>query len=361
MTHDVPVVDADLRSSLAGALVDALITDGALRSERWIRAFRAVPRDAFVPCVFVDPQHDGRYEPLNGARPGQRHEWLELVYCDEPLVVQVDGATWLSSSSQPSLMARMLEALAVTGAERVLEIGTGTGYNAALLCQGLGSGQVTSVDIDAGLVGRARTRLRVLGFQPAVAVADGSQGWPSGAPYDRIMATCSMPSVPAAWISQCASGALIMVNLYRELGGGALALLTADGAGPAAGSCRSAAGSCPLGAAPIRVPLTCWTRTGPSLGSKRRSRSRPRCSTTTRSACWPRCASQACSGSAWYWRTTPSKPGCLARTDLGHARTPQIRGPRFKAAPFICGVASTGSTMTGRRLAARTGRSSGLP
>jgi protein-L-isoaspartate(D-aspartate) O-methyltransferase len=93
----------------------------------------------------------------------------------------------------------------------------------------LGSRQVTSVDIDADLIDAARARLREHGYQPVVAVADGAQGYTGGAPYDRIMAACSMPSVPAAWIGQCAPGALIMVNLYRELGGGALALLTVNG------------------------------------------------------------------------------------------------------------------------------------
>lgn len=216
----------DRRQGLPEALAARLAASGALRTRRWIKAFETVPRHVFVPQVFIDPAHTGNYERVDGTGPGQRDRWLDLVYRDGPLVTQLgERGTWLSSSSQPSLMARMLEALDFKGGERVLEIGTGTGYNAALLCAGLGSGLVTSIDIDASLVSGARDRLRELGFAPTLEVADGAEGYPGAAPYDRIIATCSLPRVPAAWIGQAAPGALILVNLYRELGGGALALL----------------------------------------------------------------------------------------------------------------------------------------
>jgi methyltransferase of ATP-grasp peptide maturase system len=215
---------------LPKALAARLTASGALRAPRWIRAFETVPRHVFVPQIFIDPAHTGAYEPVDGTEPGQRERWLDLVYRDNPLVTLLgERGTWLSSSSQPSLMARMLEALDFNGGERVLEIGTGTGFNAALLCAGLGSGLVTSIDIDASLVSRARDRLRELGYAPALAVADGAEGHPGTAPYDRIIATCSLPRVPPAWIGQAAPGALILLNLYRELGGGALALLRVSG------------------------------------------------------------------------------------------------------------------------------------
>ena len=62
-----------------------------------------------------------------------------------------------------------------------------------------------------------------------LAVGDGADGYRGGAPYDRVIATCSLPEIPAAWIDQAAPGARILVNLHRELGGGALALLTVSG------------------------------------------------------------------------------------------------------------------------------------
>jgi methyltransferase of ATP-grasp peptide maturase system len=226
VTDETPPAVADLERRLSRSLVDGLSAREVLRSERWKRAFQKVSRQLFVPRIFVDRQRAGRYELLDGGDPGSRREWLEHVYEDEPLVTELDGDTWLSSSTQPSLMAMMLEALAVTGTERVLEIGTGTGYNAALLCEGLGSEQVTSIDIDGGLVNAARVRLHRMGYRPDLATADGATGYPGAAPYDRIMATCSMPRIPAEWIAQAAPRGRIMVNLYRELGGGALALLT---------------------------------------------------------------------------------------------------------------------------------------
>lgn len=221
---------ADRERELPAALAARLAASGALRAPRWIRAFETVPRHHFVPQVFVDPAHTGAWELVDGTQAGQRERWLSLVYRDNALVTQLtERGVFLSSSSQPSLMARMLEALDFKGAERVLEVGTGTGYNAALLCAGLGSAPVTSIDIDAGLIDAARGRLRELGYAPVLAVADGTDGYQDGAPYDRIVATCSLPQVPAAWIEQAAPGAIILVNLHRELGGGALALLEVSG------------------------------------------------------------------------------------------------------------------------------------
>jgi methyltransferase of ATP-grasp peptide maturase system len=221
---------ADRERELPRALAARLAASGALRARRWIRAFETVPRHHFVPRIFVDPAHTGSWELVDGTQAGQRERWLNLVYRDNALVTQLsERGMFLSSSSQPSLMARMLEALAFTGGERVLEVGTGTGYNAALLCAGLGSAPVTSIDIDAGLIAVARDRLRELGYTPALAVGDGAGGYQDAAPYDRIIATCSLPQVPVAWIEQSAPGAVILVNLHRELGGGALALLKVSG------------------------------------------------------------------------------------------------------------------------------------
>lgn len=227
---------------LRAALVEHLTHAGVLRSDRWRCAFERVPRHVFVPRLFLDRDSDGRFTPLDGDRPECREEWLRAVYSDDTLITQLDGdeRTWktavatgsvtgvpTSSSSQPALMATMLEALDIEDGQRVLEIGTGTGYNAALICEALGDGHVMSVDIDAGLVASAQKRLAGLGYRPTLAAADGGDGLADGAPYDRIMATCSLPAVPPAWIAQTRRGGRILVNLHRPLGGGALVLLTA--------------------------------------------------------------------------------------------------------------------------------------
>lgn len=251
-----PVSDVRLRNDM----VEILVKNGDLRSSRWRRAFERVPRHLFVPEVFVDRDNDGRYAALDGTREDQRAEWLRAVYADDTLTTQLDGDdhAWLrarhdgtvtgiptSSSTQPELMALMLEVLDVRDDTRVLEIGTGTGYNAAVLCEGLGDHNVVSVDVDAGLVERARQALRLLGYRPGLATVDGAEGQAQGAPYDRIIATCSLPAVPSAWLTQVREGGLILVNLNRGLGGGALVRLTVTGAPTRpAGASRSSRATC---------------------------------------------------------------------------------------------------------------------
>ena len=112
-------------------------------------------------------------------------------------------------------MATVLEAADIRPGHRILEIGSGTGYNAALLCEQAGAANVTSIEIDPAITDQARTRLAALGYHPTVALGDGDQGLPDRAPYDRIIATCSVHDVPAAWLSQCNSGAVIVANLWR--------------------------------------------------------------------------------------------------------------------------------------------------
>ncbi|EHK87213.1 protein-L-isoaspartate carboxylmethyltransferase [Saccharomonospora azurea SZMC 14600] len=156
---------------------------------------------------------------------------LAAVYDNVSLLTQLDeGGTATSSSTTPSLMALMLERLDVHPGHRVLEIGTGTGYNAALLCHELGDHSVTSIDIDPSLVEQARTRLAEVGYGPRLVVGDGALGEPSAAPYDRIIATCGLPRVPATWLDQVRPGGIILVNL-----GFALARLTVSDDGTASG------------------------------------------------------------------------------------------------------------------------------
>lgn len=140
---------AAARAKLAQSLVDA----GDLTDPAWRDAFEAVPRHLFVPYFY---DHTGR--KISVDDPETRTQWFTAVHEDRALVThRTDGAA-TSSSSQPSIMATMLEALQVEGGfgMRVLEIGTGTGYNAALLSHRLGALNVTSIDTEPELPRRPR-------------------------------------------------------------------------------------------------------------------------------------------------------------------------------------------------------------
>jgi protein-L-isoaspartate O-methyltransferase len=136
--------------------------------------------------------------------PCTRERWLRGVYADVPLATRLRDGELVSSSSQPSLMARMLAELRVADGDRVLEIGAGTGYNAALLAHRLGDGLVTTVDLEPEITESARAHLAAAGHRPTVVTGDGSRGVPEHAPYDRIIATCALTSIPRAWPAQCA-------------------------------------------------------------------------------------------------------------------------------------------------------------
>lgn len=132
-------------------------------------------------------------------------------------------------------MASMLQALNAHAGHRVLEVGTGTGYNAALLCHRLGPDNVTSIDIDAGLVERARERLAVFEYFPHLEATDGTAGCPDRAPFDRIIATVGLARVPSEWIEQTAIGGKILVPLDLVGRAGLLALLDVYADGKAEG------------------------------------------------------------------------------------------------------------------------------
>lgn len=198
-------------------LVRKIEAYGALDDPAWRAAFSEVPRHLFVPSYHVSGT--GGYERLwcGDANPARRGRWLRGAYEDAPLATRVRDGELVSSSSQPSLMAEMLRALDVRDGHDVLEIGAGTGYNAALLSHRLGAEHVTTVDLDEEITESARTHLAAAGYRPAVVTGDGARGCPERAPYDRIVATCTLPSVPYAWLTQCRPGALVLSPLSTGL------------------------------------------------------------------------------------------------------------------------------------------------
>ncbi|MFD4274739.1 methyltransferase domain-containing protein [Streptomyces cyaneofuscatus] len=199
------------------ALVRDIVAQGGLTDPAWRAAFEEVERHLFVPYYYV---HGSRgYERLWGEDPDpvRRLRWVRGVYGDEALATRMRDGELISSSSQPLLMALMLEALDVRDGHTVLEIGTGPGYNAALLSHRLGDAAVTSVDLDPEITDAARAHLAAAGYRPTVITGDGARGCPQRAPYDRIIATCTLPAVPSAWPEQCSPGARILAPVATGL------------------------------------------------------------------------------------------------------------------------------------------------
>ena len=155
-------------------------------------AFAHVPRHVFVP------------------------EMGSAAYRDEAFVIKCgpDGLP-VSSSSQPAMMAIMLDQLGLEPGHRVLEIGTGTGYNAAVMSEVVGpGGEVVTVDIDPELVARARSSLLAAGYDTVtVKCADGGYGDPQGAPFDRIIVTAGAWDIAPAWLGQLGSGGRLVLPL----------------------------------------------------------------------------------------------------------------------------------------------------
>ncbi|MEV4670893.1 methyltransferase, FxLD system [Actinomadura sp. NPDC049382] len=192
-TRRTPDLSEETATRLRNALVDKLRDEGTVRSERVEAALRAVPRHAFVPGV-----------PL------------EQAYADDAVYTKQDGAgVSISAASQPTVVAMMLEQLQPAPGQRVLELGAGTGYNAALLAHLVGDeGRVTTIDVDDDIVTGARNGLAAAGTKNVqVLLADGALGHPEGAPYERIIATVGAGDLPLPWLDQLAPGGRLVVPL----------------------------------------------------------------------------------------------------------------------------------------------------
>lgn len=190
------------------ALVDELVAKGVIRTSAVKRSFQVVPRHLFVPNL-----------PVSRA------------YEDEVLALKWRGHELVSSLSQPAIMAEMLELLKLEPGLRVLEIGTGSGYAAALIAEIVGeASSVTSVEIDPELAGEARAHLAsaVLGGVQVV-TGDGFDGWAAGAPYDRIIVTAAVGQIPPAWLAQMASGGRLVVPVEKSSGQYVVAFDLVDG------------------------------------------------------------------------------------------------------------------------------------
>ncbi len=157
-----------------------------VRDERLLAAIAGVPRAGFVPAG-------------HAAR----------AYVDAPLPIPHDQVT-----TQPSLVAQMVDALALTGHETVLEVGAGYGWQTALLSRL--AAEVWSIERFADLAEAARANLAAHGVSNAhVVVGDGTTGWPERAPYDAIIVTAAFPEVPVPLVEQLIPGGRLVQPVGR--------------------------------------------------------------------------------------------------------------------------------------------------
>lgn len=186
MTTTVSNASTASADELRTKLADRLCKNNTIRTAPVEAAFRRVPRDLFLPDVDI-----------------------QEAYADESIYTKHDGTgARISAASQPKIVAMMLEQLQIEPGHRVLELGAGTGYNAALMATITGeAGHITTIDVDDDLVDNARKHLAAASINNVDVVhADGALGHPESAPFDRIIATVGAFEVPTAWLEQLAPG-----------------------------------------------------------------------------------------------------------------------------------------------------------
>jgi protein-L-isoaspartate(D-aspartate) O-methyltransferase len=238
------------------ALVRLLGGRGLLTPE-WRRAWEQVPREQFIPPR-IWKQGQQRCEQV--VRDDDR---MSLIYSDRPVVTQVDDGkadgpgVATSSNSMPSMVAKMLGLLDVRDEDKVLEIGTATGYVAALLCERLGDDQVFTIEVHPDLAALARTNLDAAGYAPTVVCGDGERGHPEAAPYDRLISTCALRHVPLELVAQLRPGGVLVAPMARDFGSGALVQLTVQDDSTASGRFRGSASYMPMKShrAPASAPV----------------------------------------------------------------------------------------------------------
>jgi protein-L-isoaspartate(D-aspartate) O-methyltransferase len=223
-------------------LISALDPEGSGDIAETVEAaVRAFPRHLFVPNIGIV---DSSSQPYLIDRDTDPAAWWDAVAAPEPIITQLDDGNtpltaltgaYTSSSSSPATVADLLTHLRVEPGMQVLEIGTGTGWTAALLSHLAGQGNVTSIEVDPAVAEQAGKALAAAGVQPHLVVGDGSLGHREGAPYDRVHVTCGIRDIPYAWVEQCRPGGVIVLPWHPGFGASHALRLEVQGDGTARG------------------------------------------------------------------------------------------------------------------------------
>lgn len=190
----------DDQSAVRAAMVDTQLAARGIRDPRVLDAMRKVPRERFVPAALQERAYEDRALPIGAGQ----------------------------TISQPYIVALMTEALAIRAQDRVLEVGTGSGYQAAIL--GELAAEVITIERHANLAEEARARLSALGYRNVtVVVGDGSLGYSERSPYDAMLVAAAAPRVPDALLAQMIDGGRLVVPV-GPLGHQMLTLVRRTGA-----------------------------------------------------------------------------------------------------------------------------------
>ena len=220
--------EAEIRAMIdryAGELKAA----GAISSVAVERAFRAVERHRLVETFYQ--RGTGNWVTFRHDPGRPRRDHLEVIYADTALVTRQHGGLPASSTSQASLVAAMLELLDLREGMKVLEVGAGTGYNAALLAEIVGDQRlVVTVDVLEDVVDQTRRLLADAGYpRIQVLLRDGFEGVPEQAPFDRIVATVGCSDLSPRWAEQLADDGAMLVPLQHASSHPLVAIRKHDG------------------------------------------------------------------------------------------------------------------------------------
>lgn len=202
-------MDATIHAYIERLFKDLMKIDNVQLDPDWLRqVLFKVPRHHFIQQYYDDEAPDGIVQVES---PTPTSKQLEAIYSNRGLMIREDPH---SAASQPILIFGMLDDLKLTPGLKVLEIGTGSGWNAALIACGVGDDRlVYSMDLQADLIEKTRSHLRCVGFNHInLRVGDGGLGWGEEI-FDRIIVTVGSPDIPPAWIESLAEGGILVMPL----------------------------------------------------------------------------------------------------------------------------------------------------
>lgn len=203
--------------SLNRKLIKEIKKKGFLKNKRIINTFENTMRHDFLPCIYKENM-DGQLVKYEREEYLKFDELVEYIYSDKSIVFHARNNIHKSSVSQPSLIASMLEMLDIKQGDKILEIGTGSGYNAALMASITGqSGIVFSTEIDKDISDIAKNNIENMGIKNLYTEnVDGGFGLNKSAPFDRIIVTCATADITKYWIQQMNVGAKLICPLVTR-------------------------------------------------------------------------------------------------------------------------------------------------